>query len=501
MASDLTKVELIPNENAVRSGLAAYGYLLSKYGFNPTKPGPFTTVPQDQSASKGVNLLANGKANGKHKLQFKNKFGRPGRVPASVVQNDFEWLCPVKVGTPAKTYKMIFDTGSADLWLWSTELPPTVNTSGRHLYNPAKSRTFTRSAGSTWKQSYNDQISSASGSVGTDLVNLGGLKIRNQTIQLADTLSPSFQTIPGDGLLGLAFGFINHVSPVPVATAPENLAAQGSVPKAKQIFTTYLSSYRDAKDRDNKSFYTFGFVDQKALRGQTIHYADIDNSQGLWQFQSTSASVGDRQVALFDNTAVADTGSSLALIDDSICGVIYDAIPGSRYDSSVQGYVFPTNTTLDQLPVVKFAVGDQEFAVQKEDLAYADVGEGYTYGGIQSRGDLSFDVLGDTFLKSVYSIFDQGNSRFGVVVRTDSTQLAASITPRSHEPVRMPDRHTVQRRASPSTDSTSFGIKGYSSMNGVTMVYGSLILLLSLFSARGSVRLLLAGLLCLCLLQ
>lgn len=70
----------------------------------------------------------------------------------------------------------------------------------------------------------------------------------------------------------------------------------------------------------------------------------------------------------------------------------------------MQGYIFPTNTTLDQLPVVKFAVGDQEFAVQKEDLAYADVGGGFTYGGIQSRGDLSFDVLGDTFLKSVYSV-------------------------------------------------------------------------------------------------
>lgn len=223
-------------------------------------------------------------------------------------------------------------------------------------------------------------------------------------------LSPSFQKIPGDGLLGLAFGLINHVSPLPVATPPENLAAQGDIPKDKQLFTAYLSSYRDAKGRDNKSFYTFGFIDKKSLGGQKVHYAFVDNSQGLWQFQSATASIGDRQVDLFDNTAVADTGSSLALIDDSICGVIYDAIPGSRYDANVQGYVFPTNTTLDQLPVVKFAVGDKEFAVQKEDLSYSDAGEGFTYGGIQSRGDLSFDVLGDTFLKSVYSVSHRSES-------------------------------------------------------------------------------------------
>lgn len=98
-------------------------------------------------------------------------------------------------------------------------------------------------------------------------------------------------------------------------------------------------------------------------------------------------------------------------------------------------------------------------------------------------------------------IFDEGNSRFGVVVRKDSTQLAAQITPRSQEPAQMLDNHYVRRRTSSSSDSTSFGIRGYSSVNGITLVYGSFILVLSLFSARGSVRLLLAGLLCLCLLQ
>ena len=205
-------------------------------------------------------------------------------------------------------------------------------------------------------------------------------------------------------MLGLAFGYINHVSPLPVATPPENLVIQHNFPAKKQVFTAYLSSYRDAADRDHKSFYTFGFIDKKALGGQTIHYADVDNSQGLWQFPSTTLSVGDRQIALFDNTAVADTASSLALIDDSVAGAIYAAIPGGIYNATVQGWTFPTNTSLDQLPVVKFAVGDQEFAIQKEDLAYANLDNGFTYGGIQSRGDLSFDVFGDTFLKSVYSV-------------------------------------------------------------------------------------------------
>lgn len=104
------------------------------------------------------------------------------------------------------------------------------------------------------------------------------------------------------------------------------------------------------------------------------------------------------------NTAIADTGTTLALVADATCKAIYDAIPGSTYDSTQQGYLFPSSTTADQLPVVTFAVGSNQFTVQKEDLSFADAGNGMVYGGIQSRGSMTFDILGDTFLKSIYAV-------------------------------------------------------------------------------------------------
>lgn len=54
--------------------------------------------------------------------------------------------------------------------------------------------------------------------------------------------------------------------------------------------------------------------------------------------------------------------------------------------------------------MVKFAVGNTLFIVQKEDLAFSDNSNGYVYGGIQSRGSLGFDILGDTFLKGIYAV-------------------------------------------------------------------------------------------------
>ena len=57
---------------------------------------------------------------------------------------------------------------------------------------------------------------------------------------------------------------------------------------------------------------------------------------------------------------------------------IYDAIPGSRYDSTQPGYVFPASTPTDKLPVLKFGVGTEgrEFAINVADLAFAPAGNG-----------------------------------------------------------------------------------------------------------------------------
>jgi len=116
-------------------------------------------------------------------------------------------------------------------------------------------------------------------------------------------------------------------------------------------------------------------------------------------FPSTSATVNGKSIALSSNTAIADTGTTLALVSDEVCAAIYKAIPGGKLDSQQQGYVFPASVTADQLPVVQFDVGGQLFTLQKEDLSFADAGNGMVYGGVQSRGSNPFDILGDTFLK------------------------------------------------------------------------------------------------------
>ncbi|KAI4720443.1 acid protease [Aureobasidium sp. EXF-10727] len=432
MKHNLSRVKLIHNPNYQRSGIKSYVYLLRKYNFVPTLDGPYfignvvEQLGKPILASKFASHIG-GKAHVKQHILMKKDLstGHQGQVSAEDQQNDSEYLCQVSIGTPAQTLTLDFDTGSSDLWVWSTNLNQTVQSQGQRaghtIFDPSKSSTWKDSQGSTWQISYGDQ-SSASGTVGTDVVTVGGLAIQNQAVEVANQISDQFVQSAGDGLLGLAWGSINTVQPTPVDTPVENMISQDDIPKDAELFTAYLSSNKSGED----SFYTFGYVDTSVTNGQTINWAPVDNSQGFWSVASASAHVNGKQIHRRSNTAIMDTGTTLALVDDSFAKQIYESIPGAKYDSSQQGWVFPTNTATSALPVVTVAIGDHQFTINKDAIGFADAGNGMTYGGIQSRGNMTFDIFGDVVLRGIYAVFDQGNQRFGAVQRSETSTSTSS---------------------------------------------------------------------------
>lgn len=257
------KVERAANPNALArtNGMAAMRKVFRKYGFEHPTIDTRIVVSNDNA------------------LNLTNKAG--GLVSANPEDGAALFLSPVNIG--GQTLNLDFDSGSSDLWVFSTSLNQA--TIGQHAaFNPGQSTSFKASQGATWQISYGDG-SGAAGTVGTDVVNIGGATVTGQAVELATAVSQSFvQDTATDGLVGLAFSNLNTVKPQQQKTFFENLLPTLQEP----VFTADLRN-------DASGSYEFGRIDQTKFQGQ-MTFAPVDAASGFWKVDSKFFTIGGKRV-------------------------------------------------------------------------------------------------------------------------------------------------------------------------------------------------------------
>lgn len=289
--------------------------------------------------------------------------------------------------------------------MFSTDLPPQAI--GQHsAFDATKSATFKKTQGARWKISYGDG-SGALGIVGTDTVTIGGIKVQDQTVELATAVSQAFvDDINTDGLVGLAFSKLNTVNDgtkrTPQKTFFDNVMNKLDMP----VFTADL-------DPDGTGVYEFGRIDATKFEGE-MKWVPVQAATGFWQFPSKSFTVGDQT---FQNPqgsdAIADTGTSLLLVDQGVADVYYSQVPGAQLNAQVGGYIYPCGTTLPDMSV---AIGEGQMAkIPGSAVNFATVDKANTtcFGGIQGNQGAGLQIYGDTLFKAQLVAFNGGNQSLG----------------------------------------------------------------------------------------
>ncbi|KAK5165398.1 uncharacterized protein LTR77_008927 [Saxophila tyrrhenica] len=360
--------------------------LPSQFGSSSMRPGPASSSSSVVSAPAPSSSSPSGSGSD------------DGEVSATPEDNEAAYISPVTIG--GQKMNLDFDTGSADLWVFSSAMPQSES-SGHAVFNPSKSSTFKKYGGGSWQIQYGDG-STAQGSVGFDVVNVGGVIAQRQAIELAEEVSTSFlEWEANDGLLGLAFSSINTVSPQPQKTWFENVMDDLEQP----LFTADL-------EEDASGTYEFGTIDTSKYTGE-ISYAPVDNRDGFWAVESQTYTVGgNTHQCQTCSLTIADTGTSLLIWDNDVVETYYSQVQGAQLSS--QGYQYPCSSTLPDFGV---AIGDHTVTVKGADMTYMEAGQGICFGGIQPNEGNGVNIIGDVLLKQYFAVFDAGQMRFGVAAK------------------------------------------------------------------------------------
>lgn len=305
-------------------------------------------------------------------------------------QQDSTFFAPVTIGTPGQTVNIVLDTGSADFW--------TVQ--GKQNWDPASSSSFQNSS-KPFHITYGS--GSVSGTLATDTVQLAGHTASSQTFALATQISQGLLGQVVEGIMGFAF---------------KSLSTSGATPfwqnAGTNIFSFYLRGAAVSgtySEQQSGGYMTLGGTNSSLYTGDVNWSSVVDETYWLITLGGITASGSD--VSLDGTSKVAvDTGTTLIGAPDSVVEQIYQSVEGSQQLASGY-YTFPCSTTGLN---VTMHFGNQEYQLDSDQLIAGTtdsqgdtcLGSFFSFGS-DSSDELQY-ILGDAFLKNVYTIFDNSQS-------------------------------------------------------------------------------------------
>lgn len=316
--------------------------------------------------------------------------------------NDVGYIATIQMGTPPQDFKLLMDSGSADLWVGSEDCqseagggcvsPITINmafavtklmaidcSQGQHTFLGTQSSSTFVDTGAPFAVTYGS--GNVAGDIVTDNINVAGLALNTHTFGVATQESVDFagDQTPFDGLMGLAQSVskpLTHMS-LPylcvyhdqtlseqkTLTPVESLAKAGLIDEAITSFK--ISRLADA---ENDGEITFGGLDSTKFDASTLVTFDNVNTDGFWEGAMDAVSVNGQDAGLQGRTAILDTGTTLVIAPPADAAAVHALIPGALSDGQ-GGFTIPCTSTAS----VALTFSGQTFAIDPRDLLFAPV--------------------------------------------------------------------------------------------------------------------------------
>jgi len=330
---------------------------------------------------------------------------------------DTEYVGEVDIGTPAQTFSVVMDTGSANLWVASSKCTTSRSCSGKSEYDNSKSSTYT-STGQKFSIQYG--TGSCSGVIDYDTVSIAGVTVTDQPFGEATSLAAFFANQPLDGICGLAFQAlaVDRVIPPVYNMIQQNLldnpwftvwlTADGNVQgKAGGQITLgdydgdHCSSDCTWVPLSSATYYEFILDGYKVGSAAGIGASIANNPRGLGRRAPRSPAAGQ--------AAISDTGTSFIAGPTKDIDSICVALGGTK-----DGSLYTIDCKAQNVPDVIFTINGNDYPISSKNFIVPDGDQCVL--GFQGMGAIAGPkwILGDCFIREYCNVYDMGNKRLGL---------------------------------------------------------------------------------------
>ncbi len=348
------------------------------------------------------------------------------------------YYASVSVGTPPQPQVLVVDTGSSDIWVVADDADLCTSVQLQRKYRDSCDDTYDSSASSTFKLiseggfdiSYLDG-SGSSGDYISDTFSVGGATLKNLQIGLAT------ETQRGVGIMGISYS----ASESTLDTYPnllDQFLAQGLI--ATKAFSLYLNDFRS-----DAGSILFGGVDTEKFIGTLKPLPVLRSTRnGETGYQILAVALNSVTVQLGEDdaatpvdipndrvAAILDSGTTLSYLPTAMANSLFDAV-GAYTDSVETGYTFIDCNNASDLTIT-FQFGDATIVLPSSQVVldlFADFQDEIPFNvpfdraclfGFQDLGSSSstltsgsYALLGDTFLRSAYAVYDLTNNEIAL---------------------------------------------------------------------------------------
>uniref|UniRef100_A0A3Q2XHP6 Nothepsin n=1 Tax=Hippocampus comes TaxID=109280 RepID=A0A3Q2XHP6_HIPCM len=316
---------------------------------------------------------------------------------------DAQYFGQISLGTPEQNFSVVFDTGSADLWVPSSYC--VSQACAVHSRFRAFESSSYRHDGRTFGIHYGS--GHLLGVMARDTLKVGEVSVPNQEFgESVYEPGSTFVVARFDGVLGMAYPPLAEILGKPVF---DSVMAQNSLDQP--VFSFYLSRSKSADGE-----LLLGGTDEALYHGP-ITWLPV-TAKGYWQILMDSVSVqGVSSFCPRGCQAIVDTGTSL-IAGPTVHILALQQLIGATPTGI--GEFFIDCARLSSLPRVTFVLGGNEFTLTAEQYVRKEMlgDKELCLSGFQAVDIVSPQgplwILGDVFLTEFYSIFDRGNDRVGL---------------------------------------------------------------------------------------